>query len=78
MARAKKLLKIGKQIIAAEWMSETDSGPEDAADRREWLQKLGKATNARGKRTTCYDVKGKGAGIFEVLPVTWRSELVSI
>ncbi|KAG8912906.1 hypothetical protein FRC00_003507 [Tulasnella sp. 408] len=73
-AECRKLMKIGKQVIAAEWMSETESGPEDASDRREWLKKLGKTTNARGKRTTCYDVKGKGAGIFEVLPVTWRSE----
>lgn len=73
----REMWAIAKQILAAEWMSETESGPEDLEERRAWLKKLGKAKDAKGKRTTCYNVKGKGVTLYEVLGVPWRSEVVS-
>ncbi|KIO15493.1 hypothetical protein M407DRAFT_13271, partial [Tulasnella calospora MUT 4182] len=70
----KKLFRVGKQIIPAKWMSETDSGPEDPEERKRWLKDIGKARDERGRATTCYNVKGKGRAIYEVIPVTWRSK----
>ncbi|KAG8920351.1 hypothetical protein FRC01_000805 [Tulasnella sp. 417] len=72
--RRQKLAQIGKQIIAAEWMSETESGPEDPVERKHWLEDIGKDQDQRGKPTVCYNTKGKGRAIYEVMPVTWRTE----
>lgn len=63
-----RLARIGKQIIAAEWMSETESGPEELVERRQWLEDIGKARDERGRATTCYNVKKKGRAIYEVIP----------
>lgn len=73
----KKLLRVGKQIISAEWMSETESGPEDHEERKNWLEEIGKGQDERGRLTTRYSIKGKGRAVYEVRPVTWRSKYVS-
>lgn len=60
-------------------MTDTESGPEEGPERIEWLKKIGKDKDGRGRPTTIYQKKGgkKGKSVFEVRPVNWRIELVS-
>lgn len=72
--RVKEAARMG---LAAEWMSETESGPEAGPEREAWLKAIGKDKDQRGRPTKAYSKKGKGNIVYEVKPVKWRKPLVS-
>lgn len=68
---------VASGIILGQWMTDTESGPEDEKDRWRWLQRLRADRDRFGRTTKAHAIKGKGRAIFELLEVPWRRAEVS-